>query len=262
MSHPLANIHPEAKIGSNVVIEAFTTVEKDVVIGDNTWIGPNVTVFNGARIGKNCKVFPGASISGIPQDLKFEGEDTTAEIGDNTTIREYVTISRGTKDRWKTSIGSNCLIMAYVHVAHDCQIGDNCIFSNGVQLAGHVLVEDFAIISGFTLVHQFSKIGTHVMISGGSHVNKDVPPYTKAARTPLSYVGINSIGLRRRGYSNEKIEELQDIYRLLYLSGLPTTKAIERVELELPATPERDIVLNFFKNSERGTMKGYTPISK
>ena len=201
MNQPLAYIHPDAKIARNVVIEPYSVIHQNVEIDEGTWIGPNVTIFEGARIGKNCKIYPYASISATPQDLKYEGEDTRAIIGDNTVIRECVTISRGTKDRWQTTIGSNCLLMAYTHVAHDCIVGNNCILANAVQLAGHVIIDDYAIIGGASAVHQFVRVGGHTMISGGSLVRKDVPPFTKAAREPLSYSGINSIGLRRRGFS-------------------------------------------------------------
>ncbi|MCR9065206.1 MAG: acyl-ACP--UDP-N-acetylglucosamine O-acyltransferase [Cytophagales bacterium] len=255
MNQPLAYVHPEAKIAQNVVIEPFSTISKDVVIGDGTWIGPNVTIMEGARIGKNCKIFPGAVIAGIPQDLKFEGEYTTVEIGDNTTIRECVTINRGTVDKFKTVIGKNCLIMAYVHVAHDCIIGDNVILANCVQLAGHIEIGDHVFIGGTSAVHQFVKIGLHSMIAGGSLVRKDVPPFIKAAREPLSYAGVNSIGLRRRGYSNDQISDIQEIYRYIYLKGYNFSDAQRAVELELSATPERDEVLFFLKKSERGIIK-------
>lgn len=258
MNQPLAYIHPEAKIARNVVIEPFSTIHKNVTIEDGTWVGPNVTIFEGARIGKNCKIYPGASIAAIPQDLKFEGEDTEVYIGDNSIIREYVTISRGTTDKFKTVIGTNCLLMAYVHVAHDCFIGDNCILVNAVQLAGHVIIDDYAIIGGSSAIHQFVKIGAHVMVSGGSLVRKDVPPYTKAAREPLTYCGINSIGLRRRGFSSEKINEIQEIYRYLFLKGLNNSKAIDLVEIELSPTKERDEIIKFIRTSDRGVMKGYS----
>jgi len=258
MNQPLAFIHPEAKIAQNVVIEPFCTIHKNVEIGQGTWIGSNVTIMEGARIGKNCKIYPGAVISSTPQDLKFGGEDTTAHIGNNTVIREFVTISRGTVDRHKTRIGKNCLLMAYVHIAHDCLIGNNCILVNAVQLAGHVIIDDYAIVGGSTAVHQFAKIGVHVMVSGGSLVRKDVPPYTKAAREPLCYVGINSIGLRRRGFPNEKISEIQEIYRNIYLKGLNNSKALDLVELEMPPTKERDEIIKFIRTSDRGVMKGFT----
>lgn len=257
MNQPLAYIHPEAKIADNVVIEPFATIHKDVEIDEGTWIGSNVTIMEGARIGKNCKIFPGSVISGVPQDLKFAGEKTTAEIGDNTIIRECVTISRGTVDQHKTYIGSNCLIMAYVHIAHDCQINDRVILANCVQLAGHVMVDDFAIIGGSTAVHQFVKIGAHVMVAGGSLVRKDVPPFVTAAREPLSYAGINSIGLRRRGFSNEKINEIQEIYRIIYLRGKNNSKALDNIQMEMPSSKERDEIVNFVRNSDRGVMKGY-----
>lgn len=255
--YPNANVHPEAKIGNNVIIEPFATVHKNVVIGDGTWIGPYATIMDGSRIGKNCKIFPGAVISGIPQDLKFKGEDTTTEIGDNTTIRESVTINRGTVDKWKTVIGSNCLLMAYVHVGHDCLVGNNCILGNVVQLAGHVIIDDFVIFGGSCAVQQFSKIGSHCYIGGGSLVRKDVPPFTKAAREPLSYAGVNTIGLRRRGYTSEKIAEIQDVYRYIYLRSMNNSKALEVVEAEIPQSVERDYIIDFVRTSERGIMKGY-----
>jgi UDP-N-acetylglucosamine acyltransferase len=256
MNQPLAYIHPQAKIAPNVVIEPFSTIYKNVEIDEGTWIGPNVTIMEGARIGKNCKIFPGAVISAVPQDLKFIGEETTAIIGDNTVIRECVTINRGTTDKYKTEIGKNCLVMAYVHLGHDCIIGNSCILANNAQLAGHVIVDDYAIIGGSSAIRQFVKIGPHVMISGGSLVRKDVPPFTKAAREPLRYCGINSIGLRRRGYSNEKINEIQEIYRTLYLKGYNNSKAIDIIELDHPPSKERDEILNFIRNSDRGIMKG------
>ncbi|MFV0377172.1 MAG: acyl-ACP--UDP-N-acetylglucosamine O-acyltransferase [Mangrovibacterium sp.] len=259
MKQPLSYVHPEAQVADNVVIEPFVTVDKDVIIGEGTRIGSNVTILPGTRIGKNCRIFPGAVIGAAPQDLKFKGEYTTVEIGDNTTVRECVTVNRGTVARGKTVIGSNCLIMAYVHVAHDCIVGNNVILVNSTQLAGEVTIDDWAIIGGMTAVHQFVRIGTHVMISGGSLVRKDVPPFIKAGREPLSYVGINSIGLRRRAFNNEKITEVQDIYRYIYQKGLNTTQAIEIIEAEMPATPERDEILLFVKDSKRGIIRGYFP---
>ena len=213
MYQPLSYIHPGAKIAKNVVIEPFTSIDKNVVIGEGSWIGSNVTIMSGARIGRNVSIFPGSVISAVPQDLKFKGEETTAEIGDNTTLRECVTINRGTSDRNKTKIGKNCLIMAYSHVAHDCFIGDNCIFSNNSTLAGHVTVGSHVILAGMVAVHQFCSIGNHAFVAGGSLVRKDVPPFVKAAREPLSYVGINSVGLRRRGFDNKVIMEIQSMYR-------------------------------------------------
>lgn len=257
MNQPLAYIHSDAKIAQNVVVEPFTTIAADVEIGEGTWIGSNVTIMGGARIGNNCKIYPGAVISATPQDLKFAGEKTLTEIGDNTVIRECATISRGTTDKYTTKIGENCLIMSYVHVAHDCIIGNNCIIVNAVQLAGHITIGDWAIIGGTSAVHQFVNIGAHTMISGGSLVRKDVPPFTKAAREPLSYVGINSVGLRRRGFAPEKIAEIQEVYRTLYLKGLNNAKGIERIELDMKPSKERDEIINFIRNSGRGIMKGY-----
>jgi UDP-N-acetylglucosamine acyltransferase len=257
MNQPLAYVHPSAKIADTVVIEPFTTVHKNVEIGAGTWIGSNVTIMEGARIGKNCRIFPGAVISAIPQDLKFEGEETTAEIGDNTIIRECVTINRGTKDRWKTVVGKNCLIMAYSHIAHDCAVGDYCIFSNNSTLAGHINVGDNVILAGMTAIHQFCSIGSHAFVTGGALVRKDVPPYAKAAREPLAYVGINSIGLRRRGFGTEKIREIQNIYRIIFQKNYNTSQAAEIIEGEIEATPERDEILTFIRNSQRGIMKGY-----
>jgi UDP-N-acetylglucosamine acyltransferase len=256
-NYPLANVHPEAKIGNNVIIEPFATIHKDVVIDDGCWIGPNAVIWDGARLGKNVKVYPGASISSIPQDLKFTGEKTETYIGDNTVIREYVTISKGTTDKFKTVIGKNCLLMAYVHVAHDCQIGNHCILVNTVQVAGHVTIDDWAIIGGASALHQFVKVGAHVMLSGGSLVRKDVPPYTKAAREPLSYAGINTVGLRRRGFTSEKITEIQEIYRYIFLKGINNTKALDIIANEISQSEERDYILNFIRTSERGIMKGY-----
>lgn len=255
--YPLANVHPEARIGKNVVIEPFATVQKDVVIDDGSWIGPGAIIWDGARLGKNVKIYPGASVSSIPQDLKFAGEQTETHIGDNTVIRECVTISRGTTDKMKTVIGKNCLLMAYVHVAHDCLIGNNCILVNTVQVAGHVTIDDWAIIGGASALHQFVKVGAHVMVSGGSLVRKDIPPFTKAAREPLTYAGINSVGLKRRGFSIEKITEIQEIYRYIFMRGLNNSKALEQIETEIPKSDERDLIVSFIKDSERGIMKGY-----
>lgn len=257
MNQPLAYVHPGAKIAKNVVIEPFTTIHNDVVIGEGTWIGSNVTIMEGARIGKNCSIFPGAVISAIPQDKKFDDEDTITVIGDNTTIRECVTINRGTSDRMKTVIGKNCWIMAYCHIAHDCIVGDHCIFSNNSTLAGHINVGDYVVLAGMTAIQQFCSIGKHAFVTGGSLVRKDVPPFVKGGREPLSYVGINSIGLRRRGFSTDKIREIQDIYRILYQRNYNNSQAVTIIEAEMQATAERDEILEFIKNSQRGIMKGY-----
>jgi len=252
----LASIHPEAVIGNNVEIGPFVFIDKNVVIGDNCWIGPNVTILEGARIGKNCKIFSGAVISGIPQDLKFHGEVTTTEIGDNCTIRECVTINRGTIDKQKTVIGNNCLLMAYVHVAHDCILGDYVILANCVNLAGHVIIEDYAIIEGLAAVQQFVRIGAHAFITGGSRVRKNVPPFVKAAREPLSYVGINSVGLRRRGFSNDIVLQIEEIYRTLYVRGYNVSNALNIVEKEVPDSLERNQIIDFIRSSVDGIMRG------
>lgn len=257
MIQPLAYVHPQAKIADNVVVEPFATIHKNVEIGEGTWIGPNVTIMDGARIGKNCRIFPGAVISAIPQDLKFEGEDSLAIIGDGTTVRECATVNRGTKALGNTVVGNNCLIMAYAHVAHDCLLGSHVILGNGTALAGHIVIGDWAILSGLTAVHQFVNIGAHVMISGGSLVRKDVPPYTKAGREPISYIGINSVGLRRRGFSSEKISQIQEIYRILYVKNYNTSQALDIIEAQIEPTEERDEIVNFVRNSNRGIMKGF-----
>ena len=257
MKQPLAYVHPAAKIHPSVVIDPFVTIDQNVEIGEGTRIGSNVTILEGARIGRNCTIFPGAVIGAIPQDLKFRGEETYAVIGDNTTLREFVTVSRVTASKGRTVVGNNCLIMAYSHIAHDCCVGNNINISNATQLAGEVIVDDYAIIGGGTLVHQFCHLGSHIMIQGGALINKDVPPYVKAAREPISYAGINSIGLRRRNFSSDTIREIQDIYRYLYLSGLNVSDAVARIEAELPATPERDEIIMFVRNSKRGIIKGY-----
>ena len=253
----LSYVHPDAIIAINVVIDPFTTNDKNVKIGWGSWISPNVTIMEGTRIGKNCNIFPGAIIGAVPQDLKFKGEKTTAEIGDNTTIRECVTINRGTLSRGKTTLGSNCLVMAYSHIAHDCFVGNNCIFSNNSTLAGDVTVGEHVILAGMTAVHQFCSIGSHAFVAGGSLVRKDIPPFVKAAREPLSYAGINSVGLRRRGFTPEKIKEIQDIYRILYQKNLNNTQATQIIEAEMEASTERDDILLFIRESQRGIMKGY-----
>lgn len=256
MSNSLAYIHPDAKIGNNVKIDPFACIHGDVVIGDNTWIGSNVTIFDGARIGSNCRIFPGAVISAIPQDLKFKGEQTTAIIGDHTTIRECVTINKGTVAMGRTEIGSHCLLMAYVHIAHDCIIGNHVILANSVNLAGHVTIEDWAILEGYVGVSQFMHIGAHSFIAGQSGVRKNVPPFVKAAREPLSYAGINSVGLARRGYEKEVIEDIQNIYRTIFQKGYNTSKALAMVEEECQASAHRDLILQFVRSSEKGIIRG------
>ncbi|MCU0335523.1 MAG: acyl-ACP--UDP-N-acetylglucosamine O-acyltransferase [Chitinophagaceae bacterium] len=258
MIHPLAYIHPDARLADNVKVDPFTVIHGNVTIGEGTWIGSNVTIMEGARIGKNCRIFPGAVISAVPQDLKFTGEKTTAEIGDNCTIREFVTVNRGTVDRGRTQIGNNCLIMAYSHIAHDCVIGNNCIMSNNTQMAGHVEMGDWAVVGGVSAIHQFVKIGQHAFVSGGSLVGKDVPPYIKAGRNPLSYAGVNSVGLKRRGFSNQQINHILDVYRCIYNKGMNTSQALEYIEEELPISDERDEIVTFIRDSGRGIIKRFT----
>ena len=258
MIHPHTYIHPNARVARNVKIDPFTVIHEDVEIGEGTWIGSNVTIMEGSRIGKNCRIFPGAVLGAVPQDLKFAGEKTYIEIGDNTTIREFVTVHRGTIDRGKTVIGKNCLIMAYCHIAHDCIVGDNCIMSNSSQMAGHVSMGDWSIIAGVCAIQQFTRIGQHSFIAGGSLVNKDVPPYIKAVRTPLSYGGVNSVGLKRRGFTIDQINHILDLYRIIYNKGLNITQSLEYIEEELPATDERDEIVTFIRESGRGIIKRYT----
>lgn len=257
MNQPLAYVHPQAEIADNVVVEPLAFISKNVEIGEGSWIGPNTTIMPHTKIGKNCKVFPGAVLGAVPQDLKFRGEHSEVIIGDNTTIRECVTIHRGTKAAEKTVVGNNCLLMAYVHIAHDCIIGNNVILANSVGLAGHCVVGDWAVLEGMVAVQQFIKIGQHAFIAGGSGVRKDVPPFVKAAREPLSYIGVNSIGLRRRGFSAETIKEIQDIYRLIFVRGYNTTKALNILEADFPASAERDMIVTFIRNSKGGVMKSF-----
>ena len=257
MNQPLAYINPNAKIGSNVTVDPFTMIHDDVEIGEGTWVGSNVTIMPGARIGKNCRIFPGAVISAIPQDLKFGGEKTTAEIGDNCTLREFVTFNRVTKASGKTILGKNCLLMAYAHVAHDCIIGDNVILANSVNLAGHVEIEQYVILEGMAAVQQFVRIGEHAFITGGSLVRKNVPPFVKAAREPLAYAGINAVGLRRRKFSDEVIRNIEDTYRILYVRENNVSRAVGMIQREIPASAERDKIIDFIINSPKGIMKGY-----
>ncbi len=253
---PLAVVDPEARLGENITVEPFAIIKKDVIIGDNCHIYPHAIILDGARIGNNCNVFPGAVIAGIPQDLKFKGEDTIAIIGDNTTLRECVTVNRGTASKGQTVVGRNCLIMAYSHIAHDCVLKDHVIVGNASQIAGEVEIDDYAIISGGSLVHQFTRISKHVMIQGGSRIGKDIPPYTLIGRDPIVYCGINIVGLRRRGFTNQQVFLIQDIYRTLYTRGLNNTDAIKAIETEYEPCEERDLILNFIKNSKRGIVRG------
>jgi len=257
MDQKMAYVHPDAKIGKNVTIEPFAMIYGDVEVGDGSWIGPHAVLMDGSRIGQNCKIFPGAVISGIPQDLKYQGEYSTTEIGNNTVIRESVTVNRGTSAKGKTVVGNNSLLMCYVHVAHDSIIKNNVIMGAYSGVAGEVEVDDFAIISPGSLVHQFVRVGTHIIIQGLSKVTKDVPPFITAGRDPLSFAGLNSVGLRRRGFSNEQINIIQDTYRLIYQSNLNTTDAVKEVENSVQQSAERDAVINFIKNSKRGIIRGY-----
>ncbi len=257
MNSGFQNIHPNARIGANVRIGSFVTIEEDVVIGDHCDIGPNVCVLNGVRMGDHCRVFPGAIVGSIPQDLKFEGELSTLEIGNHVIIREYCTINRGTRANYKTVIGDHCLVMAYVHIAHDCVLGKGVVLANCVNLAGHIVIGEKAVLGGLTAVHQFVRIGDHAMIGGGSLVRKDVPPYIKAAREPLSYAGINYVGLSRRNFEKEQITHIQDIYRILYVKGFNTTQAVQKIKAEFAETPERNNILRFIDQADRGIIRGF-----
>ncbi len=252
----LAYIHPEARLGENVTVDPFAYIAGNVIIGDGTWVGPNSTILDGVRIGKNCKIFPSAVVSGIPQDMKFRGEDSTAELGDNTTVREGVTVNRGTAAVGKTVIGNGCLLMAYAHIGHDCKIGNFCIIGNSAGMAGEVQIDEWAIISGGTLVHQFTRIGAHVIIGGGSKVRTDVPPFIKADRDPLTYMGLNTVGLTRRGFEKKRIDEIHNIYRAIYQNEMNTTQALEYIEKEFKSSPDRDYILEFIRKSERGIIRG------
>jgi len=255
--HHLSVVHPDAVIGKDVTISQFVTIEKNVVIGDGTYIYPNVVIMEGARIGKNCRIFPGAVIAGIPQDLKFAGEETVCIIGDNTTIHECVTVNRGTASRGKTVVGNNCLLMAYSHIAHDCILKDNVIIGNATQIAGEVEIDDYAILSGGSLVHQFTKVGSHVMAQGGSKIGKDIPPYIIAGRDPISFSGVNIVGLRRRGFATEQIAAIQEIYRTLYQSGMNNSDAIKHIDAQLPDSIEKANIVEFVIGSTRGIVRGY-----
>lgn len=253
--HPSSVISEEAKIGRNVSVGPFSVIHENVEIGDDCQIMNGVTIMPGSRIGNGVRIFPNAVIGAIPQDLKFRGEDTLAIIGDNTTIRECVTVNRGTASKGTTEVGSNCLLMAYVHVAHDCRIGNNVIVSNAVQFGGEVVVDDFAVIGGGSLIHQFCHLGKYIMLQGGALVNKDIPPYVKAAREPISFVGLNAVGLHRHGFSREDVQTITDVYKLLYMSDLNVTNAIKLIMNTLPDTPLRNEIVSFVENSERGVIR-------
>ncbi|MGP1515266.1 MAG: acyl-ACP--UDP-N-acetylglucosamine O-acyltransferase [Bacteroidales bacterium] len=260
MNNKLYYLNADAKIGNNVIIDPFAVIHQDVVIGDNTYIGSGAVIFPGARIGCNCRIFAGASVAAIPQDLKFDNEYTTVEIGDNNTIREFVTINRGTAARGTTKIGNNNLIMAYVHVAHDCIVGNNCVLANNTTLAGHIEIEDFVITGGFTAIHQFVHVGQHAITSGGTLLDKDVPPYVKVGKQPASYCGINSVGLHRRGFSQEDINEIQDIYRTVFQKGLTYSHALEEIKTR-KQNKYTNIIATFMERSDRGLIKGYNQVT-
>ncbi|MGZ3837716.1 MAG: acyl-ACP--UDP-N-acetylglucosamine O-acyltransferase [Flavisolibacter sp.] len=258
MISPLASIHPNVKLGTNVIVEPFAVIHENVTIGDDSHIMSHAVLMPHSKIGRHCRIFPGAVIGGIPQDLKFIGEETTAEIGDHTTIRECVTVNRGTKDKWKTVVGSHCLLMAYAHVAHDCTVGNHVILANAVQLAGHVDIGDYAIIGGLAGAHQFTRIGAHTYVAGHTVIRKDVPPYVKAAREPMSYMGINIVGLQRRGFSQEKIDTISKIYHLLFVGNHSTSTAIDLINKQIPEGETRNDILEFIQESKIGVIKRYS----
>ena len=260
MIHQLSVVDPKATIGENVTIGPFTTIAADVVIGDNCWIAPHVSVMDGVRMGNNCKIYQGAIVGSTPQDLKYQGEKTNLTIGDNTIVREYVTLNIGTVATWNTVIGRNCLIMAYAHVAHDCIIGNNVVLANNVTLAGHIEIGDFARLGGMVAVHQFVKIGQDAFIGGGSLVPKDVPPFVLAARNPIAYAGINRVGLVRRKFTAEQINTIKDVYRILFVKTSNQTKAIGEIKAEIPDSPERQQILDFIESANRGLIKGFRSI--
>ncbi|MGP8217726.1 MAG: acyl-ACP--UDP-N-acetylglucosamine O-acyltransferase [Bacteroidia bacterium] len=256
MISPLAYVKEGAVIAESAVIEPFAVVHENTVIGEGTVVESHAVIMSGARIGKNCRIFPGAIISSIPHDLKFVGEDTTVEIGDNTTVREYASINRGTKANWKTVIGSNSVIMCYAHIGHDCVLGDYVLIGGFCALAGHVIIEDYAILEGYTGVQQFVKIGAHSFLAATSKVRKNIPPFVKGAREPLSYIGVNTIGLSRRNFAPETIKQIEDIYRILYVKGVSTANAIKQIETEIPDSKEKAHIIKFIQESVNGIMKG------
>ncbi len=252
----LAYVHPKAKLGKNVTVEPFAVIYENVELGDNCRVGPNAVIYPDTFIGENCKIFNGASLGAISQDLKYKGEPSNTVIGKNTTIREFVTIHKGTADRMTTKVGDNCLLMAYVHIAHDCLVGNNCILANNVGLAGHITVHDNVIMEGFVAAQQFINIGAHTFIAGGSLVRKDVPPYIRAAREPLQFIGVNTIGLTRRGFAKETITQIEDIYRTIFVRGHSLSKALEIVDAEVADSDVKREILGFIRNCKDGIVKG------
>ena len=252
--HPLACVHPGAKLGENVVVGPFAYIDDNVEIGDACHIMNGATVLNHVKMGKNCTVFPGAVVGAIPQDLKFEGEESWVEIGDRVNIRECATINRGTQASGKavTRIGSDTLIMSYAHVAHDCQIGNHCIIVSYTGLAGETDIHDWGVMGGKSGSHQFTKVGTHAFVAACSRLTKDVPPYVLAGREPLVFEGVNRVGLLRRGFSEVQVNQIKDIYETLYFQGMNVSQAVEYIEANFKATPERDTILGFIRESKRG----------
>jgi UDP-N-acetylglucosamine acyltransferase len=256
MISPLANVSPKAKIGKNVTIEPFATVYEDVEIGDNCYIHPNAVIYPDTIIGHGCKIFPGAIIGIINQDLKYKGEKSNTVIGNNTTIREYATIHKGTADRMTTKVGDNCLIMCYTHIGHDTIVGNNVIVANNGSLAGHITIDDFAILEGVVAAQQFVRIGKHSFVAGASLVRKSIPPYIRVAREPLQFIGVNTIGLARRGYDKDTIKQIEDIYRIIFVRGHNISNALEIVESEMPDTDIRREIVDFIRNQPDGIVRG------
>ena len=253
--HPTAIVDPGADLADDVVVGPCSIIENDVQIGSGTEIGSHVLIASGTRLGRRCRVAHGAVLGTVPQDLKFSGETTTLEVGDDTTIREFATLNRGTADRWVTQVGKGCLVMAYVHIAHDCRIGDHVILANAVNMAGHVAVEDYASVGGLVPIHQFVRIGRHAFVGGGYRVAKDVPPYVLASGEPLAFAGLNSVGLNRRGFSRQTVLALKRAYRIVFRCGLNVSQALERIEAELDLIPEVQQIIDFIRSSERGIIR-------
>lgn len=256
MIHSLSSVHPDAKLGEGVQVGPFTSISGDVVIGAGTLIHSNVVIMDGARIGSHCEIFPGSVISAVPQDLKFANEYTTTEIGDHTIIRECVTIHRGTTDKMKTVVGSHCLLMGYVHIAHDCIVGNHCILANYTGLSGHNILGDYVILEGKVGSQQFIEVGSHAFVAGASLIRKNIPPYVKVAREPLTFAGVNTIGLRRRGFSDQAVEQIENAYRIIFVQNQNVSKGLAQVEADLPDSPEIRSIIEFIRRSDKGVIKG------